>query len=262
MELECCNKLIYESRPEVKFCDRYTNRDSKWNYSVHDHPCMELIYTLNGIGETEVSGERHRLSVYDMILYPAYVKHQNIQVAEEEQEIFCLWIELPELELEEAVYLRDREHALGTAFQRVYSEVKRENPDPYLLEYEVKYLLTLIFREQNEASADAPWLNGTLHYIEEHLSEKITLDMLAEKEHISKSYLSRKFKESTGETVITYINQKRIEAAAQKLIFTDADIDEISFGLGFESAKYFHRVFKKQRGVSPASFRRKYKIKR
>lgn len=260
MDLEACYQLIYESKPELKFCERYNDSDDKWNFSVHSHPCMELLYTVGGKGETRTCGRTLTLSLYDLILYPAHSKHQSIQIPEIQQEIYCLWIELPGLKLEDAVYLHDRENVLGSVIVRLYHETKRESPNAHLLEYELKALLTLIFREQSEASPDAPLLSCVLRHIDEHLAEKLTLDELAQMCHISKSYLSRKFKERTGETVISYINHKRIDAASQMLIFTNTDIDEISFRLGFESPKYFYRVFKKLTGESPTGFRHKYKI--
>ena len=161
---------------------------------------------------------------------------------------------------EEPIRLHEQDGELKNAFEMVYRESKREKPIPVLLEYAMKTLLILILREQHEALTGTQLLDCVMEYIKNHYAERITLDELAELEHISTSYLSRKFKERTGMSVITYINDLRIDWSKQYLMASALDINEISYQVGFESPKYFHRVFKKLVGESPASFRRKFKI--
>ena len=97
-----------------------------------------------------------------------------------------------------------------------------------------------------------------LQYIHTHYAEPITLDQLASLEHISKSYLSRLFKQQTGQTVIAYINSLRIETAKRLLTATRANVNEIAYQVGFESPKYFYRAFRTLTGDTPAGFRRRY----
>lgn len=59
-------------------------------------------------------------------------------------------------------------------------------------------------------------------------------------------------------TVVSYINHLRIEAAKQLLASTDSSASEIAWQVGFESPKYFHRIFKAETGESPSAFRRAY----
>ena len=62
----------------------------------------------------------------------------------------------------------------------------------------------------------------------------------------------------TGTTVVCYVNRLRVEAAKRLLIATDGNAAEIAWQVGFESPKYFHRVFKAETGESPTSFRKAY----
>ena len=142
----------------------------------------------------------------------------------------------------------------------VYREGKRENQDELLLEYALKVLLLSVMRQNEEAMVGTQMLDCVLEYIKKHYAEKITLDELAELEHISKSYLSRKFKQRTGLSVVSYINQFRIERSKQFLMASGLDVNEIAYQVGFDSPKYFHRVFKEIVGESPAIFRRKFRI--
>ena len=71
----------------------------------------------------------------------------------------------------------------------------------------------------------------------------------------STSYLSRIFKESTGETIIRTINKKRIETAKAYLKETDLKVYEVADILGFENVTNFSRFFKKHTGVSPKDYK-------
>ena len=130
-----------------------------------------------------------------------------------------------------------------------------------MLEQEIKTLLMLMLRSQNEARAADGSLTYVLRYIHSRYTEPITLELLAQMEHISKSYLSRQFKRQTGMTVIGYVNRLRVEAAKRLLTGSELRVDEIAYQVGFESPKYFYRVFKSSMDVSPAAFRKKYASK-
>lgn len=259
MSMEEAYQLVYDSKPRLRFCELFNDDSSLWNYETHSHPYIELIYYLDGKGNVEISGENVTFSLYDTIVYPAHQKHLDEEVSEKQREIICLWIDIPELIFEEPVRLHERDSVLKHAFEQVYREAKREKSEKKVLEYAMKILMITILRMRAEASTGEQILDRTMEYLTNHYTEKITLEELAELEHISTSYLSRKFKQRTGVPVITYINRLRVEKARQLLMASLLDINEIAYQTGFDSPKYFHRVFKSVTGESPASFRRHYK---
>lgn len=210
----------------------------------------------------DVSGTNISFSLYDTVIYPAYHEHQDKRIPESRREIICMWIDMPELVFEGPMRIRDRNGVLLAAFQSLFREARRENPEPQLLEYGMKFLMTLVLREYAETKAGegVQLLDHALSYIRLHYAERITLDQLAELEHISTSYLSRRFKQRTGKSVIAYINAFRIERSKQYLMASALDVNEIAYQVGFDSPKYFHRVFKTLTGESPASFRKRYKV--
>jgi AraC-like DNA-binding protein len=83
-----------------------------------------------------------------------------------------------------------------------------------------------------------------------------SLVQIASRFYISKSYLSRIFKEITGFTINEYINIARIKKAKHLLHHSEYTITEISFKIGYESITYFERVFKKFVGISPNQYRK------
>lgn len=101
-------------------------------------------------------------------------------------------------------------------------------------------------------------LTAVKEYLDEHYTEKLTLDDLAEKFFINKFYLSKIFKETYGTTVNNYLISKRITRAKQLLRFTDMTVDEIGAAVGMADANYFSRMFRKIEGISPREYRKQW----
>ena len=91
-------------------------------------------------------------------------------------------------------------------------------------------------------------------YINEHIEEKLTLNKVAREFNISPNYLSVLFSKNNDIGFSDYINQSKIDAAKKMMTDGDYKIYEISDRLGFESAFYFSRVFKKMTGMSPRDY--------
>lgn len=94
-------------------------------------------------------------------------------------------------------------------------------------------------------------------YIGEHIEEKLTLNKVAEVFSISPNYLSVLFSKYNDMGFTDYINKSKIDAAIKMMSDGDYKIYEISDLLGFESAFYFSRVFKKVTGMSPRDYMNK-----
>lgn len=93
-------------------------------------------------------------------------------------------------------------------------------------------------------------------YINEHLSEPLTLTAISRLVNYNETYVSRLFKQLTGMGLSEYISNKRIENAKLLLSTTTEPIQNIATLTGFDTAQYFSIVFKKTTGVSPSEYRR------
>lgn len=91
-------------------------------------------------------------------------------------------------------------------------------------------------------------------YVLEHLSEKLTLNDIAEATHMNKSYLSRIFKQKTGENLFEMINRLRIEKAKEYIKQGNKRMYEVGYHIGIDDTAYFSRLFKKYEGCSPKEF--------
>lgn len=92
-------------------------------------------------------------------------------------------------------------------------------------------------------------------YIQDNYEKCISVSDVARSIGTSPSYLSRIFRESTGTTVISAINRKKVEKAKEYLSQRDMKIYEIADALGFENTTYFSHFFKKYTGISPKDYK-------
>jgi AraC-like DNA-binding protein len=96
-----------------------------------------------------------------------------------------------------------------------------------------------------------------LRFVEEHLAEDISLDMVADKLNISRGYLSTYFKEKTGVNFSDYLNQLRIQKTKEMLGDLNLKINDISSRLGYQNVNSFIRMFKRYSGMTPGEYRKK-----
>lgn len=94
-----------------------------------------------------------------------------------------------------------------------------------------------------------------LDYIHTHYKNKITIETLAKTASISKTEVLRCFKSIIGLSPITYLNSYRLQKAAQLLINTENNIQEIATDCGFDDNSYFSKLFKKNYHVTPHNYR-------
>lgn len=95
----------------------------------------------------------------------------------------------------------------------------------------------------------------TKQYIREHLNERIVLQDIADTFNVSPNYLSQLFKKNEAIGISEYISHAKIEKSMELLRDGTYRIYEIADMLGFESAFYFSKVFKKVTGISPKDYR-------
>ncbi|GIO43335.1 response regulator transcription factor [Paenibacillus apis] len=93
-------------------------------------------------------------------------------------------------------------------------------------------------------------------FIENHLDHSLSLDELGKIAHLHPVYLSKLFKQETGENVSSYISRKRLEKASRLLLDSDLRIADISRMVGYKKDQYFIHLFKEEYGVTPRQYRR------
>lgn len=108
------------------------------------------------------------------------------------------------------------------------------------------------------SDADSPFLDASIRYMNEHLSENISLNDIAAHVDMSKYYFERIFQKQMGTSPWLYLTKLRIEHAARLLLSTNDTVGLIAQQCGYDSANYFNKVFRKYVGMSAGVFRKSY----
>ena len=109
--------------------------------------------------------------------------------------------------------------------------------------------------QEEEKRRFDPKIQETLSYINEHLTEELSVDRLAERVYLSRYHFMRLFKAQTGSTAHAYIRQKRLLAAA-RLIREGTPANKAALDAGFGDYSAFHRAFKESFGISPGELKK------
>lgn len=92
-------------------------------------------------------------------------------------------------------------------------------------------------------------------WIQSHIEESVTIQMVADHVHMNPTYFCELFKLQTGETVHDYLTRKRMEAASKLVLTSDHKLAEIAQMVGYKDVKYFSRQFKKHYGILPSKYK-------
>lgn len=103
-------------------------------------------------------------------------------------------------------------------------------------------------------------LESALRHMHTHFHEPVETKHLAALAHLSESQFTRLFRKVLGESPMRYLIRLRIDAASHDLIATDHTAGTIALDCGFYDQSAFTRVFRAQKGLTPAAYRRRQQV--
>lgn len=103
-------------------------------------------------------------------------------------------------------------------------------------------------------------LNNVITYINANYAEEITLEKASSIAGFSKFHFTRLFKQFTGQSFYSYLNQRRIKAAEAFLLSPNLSITEVAMRSGFTSIATFNRVFRQFKDCTPSEYKDYYRI--
>lgn len=156
----------------------------------------------------------------------------------------------------------DTEEAFSLSDQYIQKcEICRDAARLFQLHLEMAMDFAKRAMEIQRQAKGSPLAVKVLHYISHHHSDSISTDDLARSLYLSRTRLSAKFKEETGENLSEFILRQKIEVAKRLLRSTDKTATSIATYLGFSSQSHFTRTFQKYAGCSPREFRKQETLK-
>lgn len=248
------------------------NMVKKERFRLHSHPHhFEMLLFLGGYADFLVEGNVYPLQPYDLVIAQNYemhyVKHKDFQFYERivldisnsffanndcsaYRRIFTgrplgMYNKIPA-----DVVIHEGIDCIISRIERYLRDEKDGGIAARGALLELLYAVCCVGGVKNNEQSHSMQMNEILHYVNAHLSSRITLDDLAERFFLSKGHLCRVFKQNTGYTVNQYITYKRM-MKARELFDTGLNWQEASTSAGFGDYSNFYKIYRKMYGKSP-----------
>ena len=246
----------------------------------HFHDFDKLVVLIAGRVDYAVEDKTYALRPWELLLIPHHTIHKALIDKKEPYERIILYLNRHYFDaLMPDAHLTDCFDRAGRSGEHLLlpDEKQRESLRDTLHTYEAERSSTEFGAEAmadalmirlligiNRVSAAAPGGNlrprdakieAALSYINEHLAEDLSVELLAEKVYLSRFHFMRLFKENTGSTVHAYIRQKRLLYAA-KLIRSGTNANKAAADSGFSDYSAFHRAFRECFSVNPGELKK------
>lgn len=238
-------------------------------FRLHNHnDIYEIILFLSGDAEFHVEGSVYRLKPYDIVLTRPFEMHHIVCLSDKPYERIVIFINADYFKKNNCETLLEifenrqlgKDNLIPAKLVRdtLMEPVKRaeryaeEGALPVANGAVIEFLY-LLNRSKSSAYSPKPQdqrISDIIMYINENLSESITLDNLAERFYIDKYYLCKIFKKNTGYTLNQYINYKRL-LLVRELHARGQSLLEASENAGFNNYSHFYRMCIKQTGRPP-----------
>ena len=166
--------------------------------------------------------------------------------------------------LNKIVFESDSAETIKNLIFKMENEISlKKNEYDTMLKIHLINILVEMFRffEDNLTQTDISYssqslryMEDALNYIDEHLENELTLEMLSDVAHMSKTYFCSQFRKLNGISPWEYITIKRVERAITYIKTTDMTKSEIAFKCGYTNTANFYYAFKRVTGKAPGDY--------
>lgn len=242
---------------------------SQRHFFEHSHVHAELFLFLHGDAEMIIQGKPIALQKNDLLIIPKDVRHYIHILKSTPYARMCMHIQtnfLYELGLRDLAQISESENVYtanltDTPFiqtlpraSQTASNMLGEQAQTALFYERLLALYHSLPQLQKNQSEPVRLLDKARFYIESHLENELTLEILAENLFVSPAYLCKVFRKQIGVPVMHFVNERRIRKAKQ-LILDGVPLKEVYLSCGYENYVTFFRVFRKRTGQTPSEFK-------
>lgn len=231
----------------------------------------QLLYVASGKAHFYINEEDVVVTAGSMVLYPPKQVMHYEYFGKDKPEVY--WVHFTggdvknilrhyDIPLDKNVFYSGNSSTYGYLFKEMINELQNCNVGyQELLAMYLRQIFLLIQRSRKDRPAVVSTyiqeeMDYARKYFNEHYNEAINIEEYALSRGMSVSWFLRNFKQVTGKSPMQYILTIRMNNAVSLLETTDYNITEISTIIGYENPLYFSRIFTKQKGVSPATYRK------
>lgn len=227
-----------------------------WRRNLHSHSFYQLIIVYQGKITVSMNNELFTASSGDIVFYPKDTPHKEYNEEDDPLEIIYLDWEGPAINF--PLLIHDRKGRIRILAEWLLSDYKNSLYDNQE-KAEDSLLQTLLFEvEKNAYYKLNNFVQKVKTSIYEHISDPLTLDILARLFNMNKFTFLRKYKLLTGRTPMDEVRRIRLERARDLVISTDLSFREIATRSGLNNEFQLSRIFKKYLQVPPGYFRKNH----
>ncbi len=252
----------------------YSIQFDQYHMDFHRHPRMEIMYVQSGECTVALEKRDYQLKPGQLIFLLGNVYHRlsipsgspchviNLEFSMDEpsgipvEEFFSSCCGLEELTAQPYVVCYDS-FRLGFALKDLLFELDLGGENPYTLGVLFHRMLIELSRclRQNDTPSGLLYTRKAAEFIRRNFDSQLSVGDVAAHVRINEAYLQTLFKKQMGCSIVTYLNNLRIQKAQFLLKNTGMDITDVAFAVGFNSRQHFGYSFKKACGCSPLAFR-------
>lgn len=269
---------IEELNPTFLFTWKGTRYQPEERYHSHDY--LEMAFMMSGSGKYHINGVVYDVKEGDLLIFNPGVLHQALvdedsEIPTTEFFVGCSDIQIKGME-KNFIPLSDGGnilHTTGELRQKLFKLCSSMDAEKelggygryYMMKSYLMQMLVYIIRSQKPKPLEVTSgyafesvnkkyvVEQIVNYFEEHYSEKISLDRIAENMYLSTFYISKIFKSETGDAPIRHLINIRLERAKEILeLSPEFSIKEVAARVGYEDVYHFSKQFKKHYGISPS----------
>lgn len=274
--LNMCSK---DFNPHVLYFWKNVKNRNTAPLPLHDHDYLFINYVTSGSAFYTVGAHEFIATKGDVVIINAHQMHTR-RALTDEFNVFDIGIEDIHIkDLPTNCLVSEKRAPLlplvnySSEIYELYRDIlnlqlHQELGWKLLVKAQIMKMLVLILKEMTPAVSsvrtgflqfDSYEKEAITHtmivFIQEHYKTKITLDTLTRHSYLSSVYISKVFKEATGETPINYLIKIRIDKAKELLAEDRLSMKEIAIEVGYDDYYYFSKLFKKNTGLSPTQYR-------
>lgn len=245
---------------QLYFCS-YSMKTAGYHFHSEKHSCWELTYVDEGKLNTNIDGVAYTLENNQYMFYVPNQRHD--QDIPDDQNCSYLTIAF-ETDLKAYEYLQNTVFTCNEELMNIfYFFIHSDDHQRYINDYlklKLKELMILTYHLEHDGLTreDSYYynklLNSIIDYINDHLDQDLTVDEICHIFGISRTMIQKIFKENLKMSPKNYIIMTKLSYSKIFLKQQKYMIDEVADMVGFATANYFSRMFKKQYGISPKKY--------
>ena len=257
----------------------YNKQNSTWD-PARCHETLEILLSMSEGGHFFLAGQTHRLQIGTLCLISTGTLHRLLPGAEPPEFYTVHYppetlhglataqtdfvgrllgvnrcVNLAQKQMEQLIWWM--ENFLRQTMTGFGSDIRRN-----ILFMELLITVCEIMEERKLSPAplheDYEKISPVISYVDEHLPDPISLDVLARASALNKYYLCHLFKEITGFTLVEYISHRRVLLACQMLEEGEC-VQKTGERCGFANNAHFIRTFGKFTGITPGQYGRAHR---